>query len=121
MILDYKKCNELLCSDNIFFNDILQYSSDYYTNYKAFLQKIEPFEHLLLIINAGDTQYKNRVSPAYNYITAFILLVMEQPDSGKCHHHIILVTALNDKIVTYGTAGLCNVFYATLICSLNVI
>ena len=96
-------------------------SSDFFTNYKVFLQKFEPFELLLLIIKAGNTPYKNRVSPAYNYITAFIFLVMEQPDSGKCHHHIILVTALDHKIVTNRTAGLCDVFHAAFIGSLNII
>ena len=49
---------------------------------------------------AGDTQYKNRVSPAYNYITAFIFLVMEQPDSGKCHRHVVFVAGINYIVIT---------------------
>ena len=48
-------------------------------------------------------------------------LVMEQSDSGKYHRHVILITAFDDRIIADGAAGLCNVFYAALMCAFNVI
>ena len=48
-------------------------------------------------------------------------LVMEQSDSGKYHRHVILITAFDDRIIADGAAGLCNVFYAALMCAFDVI
>ena len=48
-------------------------------------------------------------------------LVMEQSDSGKYHRHAILITAFDDRIIADGAAGLCNVFYAALMCAFDVI
>ena len=46
---------------------------------------------------------------------------MEQSDSGKYHRHVILITAFDDRIIADGAAGLCNVFYAALMCAFDVI
>ena len=48
-------------------------------------------------------------------------LVMEQSDSGKYHCHVVLVTAFDDRVIADGAAGLCNVFYAALMCAFDVI
>ena len=47
--------------------------------------------------------------------------MVEQPDSRKRHHHIVLVAALNHKVIPHGTPGLCNVLHAALIRPFNVI
>ena len=52
---------------------------------------------------------------------ALCSLVMEQSDSGKYHRHVILITAFDDRIIADGAAGLCNVFYAALMCAFDVI
>ena len=46
---------------------------------------------------------------------------MEQSDSGKCHYHIVLIAAFNYCIISHGTAGLSNIFYAALVCALNIV
>ena len=47
--------------------------------------------------------------------------MVEQSDTGKCHYHIILVTAIDDCIITNGAAGLSNILYAALSGSLDII
>ena len=47
--------------------------------------------------------------------------MVEQTDARKCHHHIIFVAACNNIAVTHGSTWLCDVFYAALMCSLDVI
>ena len=46
---------------------------------------------------------------------------MEQSDAGKCHYHIILVAAVDNSVITHGAAGLCDVLYAALVCSLDIV
>ena len=48
-------------------------------------------------------------------------LVMEQSDPGKYHCHVVLVTAFDDRVIADRAAGLCNVFYAALMCAFDVI
>ena len=48
-------------------------------------------------------------------------LVMEQSDSGKYHCHVVLVTAFDDRVIADRATGLCNVFYAALMCAFDVI
>ena len=46
---------------------------------------------------------------------------MEQADTGKGHHHVVLVAAIDDGIIPDGTAGLRNVFDAALFRSLDIV
>ena len=48
-------------------------------------------------------------------------LVVEQTDARKCHHHVILVSALDHKVITNGSAGLSNILNAALMRSLDVV
>ena len=68
-------------------------------------------------------QPKTELSKFINAYKSAVLcsLVMEQSDSGKYHRHVILITAFDDRIIPDGAAGLCNVFYAALMCAFNVI
>lgn len=47
--------------------------------------------------------------------------MMEQTDARKCHHHVVFIAACDHIAVAHGSAGLCDVFYAALMCSLNII
>ena len=46
---------------------------------------------------------------------------MEQTDSRKGHYHSVFVTGLDNQIVTNRSAWLRNVFYAALLCALNIV
>ena len=49
------------------------------------------------------------------------LLVMEEPDAGEAHDHIVRVTGGNDVVVADGAAGLRNIFHAGFIGTFNVV
>lgn len=49
------------------------------------------------------------------------ILMMEQTDSGKGHHHSIFVTCFNYIIISYGSTRLRNEFYTTPVRTLNII
>ena len=53
-------------------------------------------------------QYKNR-------------LMVEQTDTCEGHSHAVLVTALDDSVVSDGSARLCDVLDAALLRALDVI
>ncbi len=46
---------------------------------------------------------------------------MEKSDSCKCHHHSILIAGIDNCVITDRSARLCNIFHATLMCTLNII
>ena len=48
-------------------------------------------------------------------------LVMEQTDTCKAHCHIVFVAGINDMIITNGSARLSHIFYAALVCTLNIV
>ena len=50
-----------------------------------------------------------------------LFLVMEQTNTGKCHHHIIFVAGLNHCIITDRTARLCNICHTALMGPFNII
>lgn len=47
--------------------------------------------------------------------------MMEQTDSSECHSHAIFVTAVDHCVISYGTAGLNDVFYTALAGALDII
>ena len=47
--------------------------------------------------------------------------MMEQPDSCKYHSHAISVAGIDNRIVTNGTAGLNDIFYAASTRAVDVI
>ena len=47
--------------------------------------------------------------------------MVEQADTGKCHHHIILVAAFDHCIIPDGAARLYNVFHAALMGTLHIV
>lgn len=47
--------------------------------------------------------------------------VVEQTNTGEDHNHVILITALDHRIITNASAGLCDVFHTALISSLNIV
>ena len=47
--------------------------------------------------------------------------MVEQSDAGEGHYHMVFVAAVDDSIVTDGAAGLCDVFYAALVSSLDIV
>ena len=49
------------------------------------------------------------------------VLVVEQTNACKRHHHIVFIAACDHICITHGSTGLCDVFYAALMCSLDVI
>ena len=46
---------------------------------------------------------------------------MEQTDAGECHYHVVLIAGFDHMIVTDGSARLCDIFYAALVCALDVV
>ena len=56
-----------------------------------------------------------------SHLCIFLKLVVEQADSCKCHHHIVLVAGLNDQVIPDGSAGLGDVFDTALLRPLNVV
>ena len=61
------------------------------------------------------------VSPHASICSGCRLLVMEQSDSCKAHHHAVLIAGLDYIIVTYGTARLRHIFDAALMRTLDVV
>ena len=49
------------------------------------------------------------------------VLMVEQTDACKRHHHVIFIAACNNICITHGSTGLCDVFYTTLMSSLDII
>ena len=49
------------------------------------------------------------------------ILMVEQADAGECHGNTVLVASFDNMVVTYRTSGLCNIFYAALVSTFNVI
>ena len=47
--------------------------------------------------------------------------MMEQADTCECHCDAILVASVNDIVVTYRTASLCDILYAALVSTLDVV
>lgn len=47
--------------------------------------------------------------------------MMEQTDSGECHCHTVFVTAFDHCVISYGTAGLNDVFYTALVRTFDII
>ena len=50
-----------------------------------------------------------------------VILVMEQTHAGECHSNAVFVAAFDDEVVTNGTAGLCDIINAALLCAFDVI
>ncbi len=116
---------------------LLSYGNEvFYTIIRTRYPRGKAFWHLVLIFNLyrlpilGDILYFLRchrfapgVSATAHPSRCAVLcsLVMEQSDSGKYHRHVILITAFDDHIIADGAAGLCNVFYAALMCAFDVI
>lgn len=49
------------------------------------------------------------------------VLMVEQTDACKRHYHVIFIAACNNICITHGSTGLCDVFYTTLMSSLDII
>ena len=49
------------------------------------------------------------------------LLMMEKTNANKCHRYTILITSLNDIIITNTTTGLSDKLYTTLVSTFYVI
>ena len=49
------------------------------------------------------------------------VLMVEQTDACKRHHHVIFIAACNNICITHGSTGLCDVFYTTLMSSFDII
>ena len=47
--------------------------------------------------------------------------MMEQPNSRKCHRHVVFITDPDHIVIPHGSARLCDILYAALVCPLNVI
>ena len=47
--------------------------------------------------------------------------MMEKSDSGEAHNHIVLVTCLDDYVISLGSAGLSDVLNSALTCSLYIV
>ena len=47
--------------------------------------------------------------------------MMEQPDSCECHGHAVFVAALDDQIISYRSARLCDIADAAFVSPLNVV
>ena len=52
---------------------------------------------------------------------AYILLMMEQTHTCKCHCYAILVTCFYNMVVAYAASSLDNVFNTTLVCTLYIV
>jgi len=47
--------------------------------------------------------------------------VVEEADARKYHHHTVLVAGIYYRIVSYGSAGLYDIFYAAFSCSFDIV
>ena len=47
--------------------------------------------------------------------------MVEQTHAGKCHCHTVLISRLDNQIVTYRSARLCYIAYAALCCAVDII
>ena len=47
--------------------------------------------------------------------------MMEQTDTGECHYHIVLITALNHEIIADRSSRLSNISNTTFMCTFNII
>ena len=66
------------------------------------------------------TNYSRTAIQPHSLLYGF-LLMMEQPDSCKYHSHAISVAGIDYRIVTNGTAGLNDIFYAASARAVDVI
>ena len=67
------------------------------------------------------TNYSRTAIQPHSLLYGFILSMMEQPDSCKYHSHAISVAGIDYRIVTNGTAGLNDIFYAASARAVDVI
>ena len=100
----------------------------------------EPYRHLVkhwkdcfylkkknkLLSNCGilwqelNVLSQNKILSFKSYLI-FQLLVVEQTDSGKAHHHTIFVTGFDYMVITDRSARLCYILHATSVGALDVI
>src|SRR5699024_3958420 len=64
---------------------------------------------------------KRESRPTAGFPLVFMFLMMEQTNAGKGHNHSIFVTGINYQIISHRSTRLCDIFYTTLMCSLNVV
>ena len=46
---------------------------------------------------------------------------MEQTDACECHRHSVLIADFDHIVVTDRSARLCDIFYAALVCALDIV
>ena len=47
--------------------------------------------------------------------------MMEKPHVRKRHGHAVFIAALDDRVITDGSAGLCDILHAALVSAFNVV
>ena len=47
--------------------------------------------------------------------------MVEETHLCEAHYHAVFICALDNEVVSYGSAGLCDVLNAGLLCSLDVV
>ena len=70
---------------------------------------------------SDDAFYLKSIAEIIGSFLLYLFLVMEQTDTGKCHYHVVFITAFDHQIIADRSARLCNVFYTAAVCSFNVI
>ena len=48
-------------------------------------------------------------------------LVMEKPDACKAHCNAVFVAGLDDIVISYGAAGLSDIFNTASVCALDIV
>ena len=70
---------------------------------------------------SDDAFYLKSIEEIIGSFLLYLFLVMEQTDTGKCHYHVVFITAFDHQIIADRSARLCNVGNTALVRALNVI